>query len=351
MSSERTEQATPKRREDAKKEGRIARSVELPAAFVFLAALFAVKFVSADVFGKVGLYIQSTAHHVDEIKTLTEADVHVLFLEAAKMLAWLVLPIVGVTFLASIAGNFAQGGAALNGAALKPKMQKYNPVKNIKQLFSPDSLVNLLKACLKLALIAVIGYGVLAPVFEIAPSFVGAPVGTVAVKLGETLYSLAFRYGLVLLALAVADFGYALYKHEKSLRMTKQEIRDEYKDQEGDPMVKGQRRRIARQLVQSRSITQVPTASVVITNPTHYAVALRYDRDRDAAPIVVAKGADALAARIREIAREHDIPLVENPPLARALYRDVEPDEIIPSEFFSAVAEILAYVFRQKKVM
>ena len=155
---------------------------------------------------------------------------------------------------------------------------------------------------------------------------------------------------MVLLVFAFADYGYAWYKHEKSLKMSKQDIRDEYKKQEGDPMVKGQRRRAARELTQKRSMAQVPTASVVITNPTHFAVALRYDRDTDAAPIVIAKGADKIAAKIREIARENNIPLIENPPLARALYKAVEPNQIIPDEFFGAVAEILAYVYRQKKV-
>jgi flagellar biosynthesis protein FlhB len=351
MSSERTEKATPKRREDAKKEGRIARSPELPGAFVFLGALFAVKATAGDVFGKVGFYIQSTAHHIAELKVMTPAAVHLLLIEGAQVLALLCLPVVAVGFCASVAGNFAQGGFTLNAAALKPKAEKFNPAQNIKRIFSPDALVNLLKTCLKLILISFVAYGVLEPVFATAPSFVNAPVGSVAAQLGEAIYNLAFRYGMVLVGLALADYGYALYKHEKSLRMTKQEIRDEYKDQEGDPMVKGQRRRMARALVQNRSIMQVSTASVVVTNPTHFAVALRYDREKDAAPVVVAKGADHLAAKIREIAKANDIPLVENPPLARALYRLVEPEQIIPSEFFGAVAEILAFVFRQKKIM
>lgn len=177
-----------------------------------------------------------------------------------------------------------------------------------------------------------------------------APLPTIVAKLGEVLFALGFRCGLVLLGLAAADYGYAWYKHEKSLRMTKQEIRDEYKQQEGDPMVKGQRRRAARALTQRRSISAVPTASVVITNPTHFAVALRYDRDDDAAPVVVAKGADVIAAKIRQLATEHNVPLIENPPLARALYKMVEPNQIIPAEFFAPVAEILAYVFRQKEI-
>jgi flagellar biosynthetic protein FlhB len=349
MSQERTEKATPKRREDARKKGQIARGAELPAALSFLGALVALKIIGGSIFDKVGFYIQSSAHKIIELKPLIDTDLQVIFIEAGKILALLSLPVVLVGFVAVLAGNFAQGGLSFTGEALMPKVDKFNPAKNIKRIFGLDSVVNLIKSFLKLIVIAAVAYGVLAPVIENAPSFVHAPLPTVAVRLGETLYSLAFRCGMVLLALACADYGYAFYKHEKSLRMSKQDIRDEYKNQEGDPMMKGQRRRAARALVQRRSLAEVPTASVVITNPTHFAIALRYDRDKDAAPIVVAKGADNIAAKIRGLARENDIPLIENPPLARALFKSVEPNQTIPVEFFGAVAEILAFVFRQKE--
>jgi flagellar biosynthesis protein FlhB len=349
MSSERTEKATPKRREDARRKGQIARGAELPAALSFLGALIAVKIASSEIFGRMGSYIQDSANNIAKIKPFTDASVHNLFLEAAKILAIFTVPVILIAFTAVLAGNFAQGGFAFSGEALIPKADKFNPANNIKRIFGLDSVVNLLKSLIKLAVIGAVAYGVLGPVIESAPTLVNAPLPSVAARLGETLYSLAFRCGLVLLFIACADYGYAWYKHEKSLRMSKQEIRDEYKDQEGDPMVKSQRRRAARELTQKRSMAEIPTASVVVTNPTHFAVALRYDRDKDAAPIVVAKGADHIAAKIRAIARENNVPLVENPPLARALYRSVEPNQIIPSEFFGAVAEVLAFVFRQKE--
>lgn len=349
MSSEKTEKATPKKREDAKRKGQIARGAELPAAFTFLAALFAANYFSRDLFGNIGDYIKNSAQKITDPQVLTVADVHGIFIEAVKILALSVLPIVAVALAAGLAGNFAQGGLSFTTNALIPKADKFNPAQNIKKIFGLDSAVNLLKSFLKLILLAAVGYGVLSPVIENAPTLIHAPVGTMITTLGETLYSLALRCGMAMLVIALADYGYTLYKHEKSLKMTKQEIRDEYKEQEGDPLVKSQRRRAARQLAQNRSLGEVPTASVVITNPTHYAVALRYDKDKDAAPVVVAKGADHLAAKIRELAKENDIPLMENPPLARALYRLVEPNQIIPTEFFGAVAEILAYVFRQKE--
>jgi len=348
MSDQKQEKATPKKREDARKKGQIARGPELPAAMAFLGTLLALKFICGDIFQRVGTTIQESASSIATIRSFTDTDVHVIVINAGKVLAMMTLPVVLIGFTAVLAGNFAQGGLSLNGSALMPKADKFSPAKNIKRIFGLDSVVNLAKSFSKLLLIAAVAYGVLGPVVENAPTFIHAPLPTIAVKLGETLYSLAFRCGLVLLALAGADYGYAWYKHEKSLKMSKQEIRDEYKQQEGDPMMKSQRRRAARAISQKRSLANVPEASVVITNPTHFAVALRYDRDKDAAPIVVAKGADNIAAKIREIARANDIPLVENPPLARALYKTVEPNQIIPVEFFGVVAEILAFVFRKK---
>lgn len=349
MASEKTEKATPKKREDARKKGQIARGPEIPAALSFLGALVALKFISGDIFTQAGDFIKNAAGSVAGLKPLTDADLHMMLINGSKLFALLSLPVLLVGFVAVVAGNFAQGGFSFTGEQMMPKVEKFSPAKNIKRIVGLDAVVNLLKSMIKLAFIVVVAYGVLAPAIESAPTYIHASLPTVAVKLGDTLFSLAFRCGIVLLFLAAADYGYAWYKHEKSLKMSKQEIRDEYKQQEGDPMIKGQRRRAARALADRRSLTNVPSASVVITNPTHFAVALRYDRETDAAPVVVAKGADNIAAKIRAIANENGIPLIENPPLARALYKTVEPRQTIPVEFFGAVAEILAYVFRQQE--
>lgn len=348
MSQERTEKATPKKRDDARKKGQIARGAELPAALSFLAAVVALNVLGTDIFRRVGQLIRDTSGYILQGGTIGLPDAHAMVLNAGGVLALIVVPVVVAGFASSVAGNFAQGGLSLTSEALKPKGERFNPASNIKRVFGLDSAVNLAKSLVKLILVGTAAYTVIAPMIEKSPMLVNAPVGALVVMLGETLYNLALRCGLVLLVLALADYGYAWYKHEKSLRMSKQEIRDEFKEQEGDPLVKSQRRRAGRALAQRRSIAEVPTASVVVTNPTHFAVALRYDRDKDAAPIVVAKGADHVAAKIREIARDNDVPLVENPPLARALFRTVEPNQMIPAEFFSAIAEILAFVFRQR---
>lgn len=351
MSQERTEKATPKKREDARKKGQIARGTELPSALALLAAVSALYMFGGSMIEQVNMHIRASALQVAASKSLTDTDLHLMFLEAGKVLALLTLPIAGLALTAVVAGNFAQGGLSFTGAPFLRGGEKLNPVSNIKRIFGPDALVNLAKSVVKLAFIATVAYGVLGPVAAEAPTLMNAPLQTVGAKLAEILFLLAFRSGIALLVLAAADYGYAFYKHEKSLRMTKQEIRDEYKQQEGDPMIKGQRRRAARAIAQKRSLVEVPSATVVITNPTHFAVALRYDRSRDAAPTVVAKGADNFAAKIREIAKENFVPLIENPPLARGLYKMVEPNQTIPVEFFGAVAEVLAYVYRQNEAM
>jgi flagellar biosynthetic protein FlhB len=335
MSAERTEKATPKRREDARRKGQVARGAELPAALALLATLFGLNVFGSSLTIQAGYFFSETMRNAGSNEPLTVLSVNNLFLEAVKVLASLSLPIMALAIAASLGGNLAQGGLAFSTEALKPKLDRFNPANNIKKIFGTDSVVNVLKSAFKLAILGAVCYGLLAPAIGAAPQLVNAPLPTIAVKLGELFYSLGLRTAFVLLTFALADYGYAWYKHEKSLKMSKQEIRDEYKQQEGDPLIKSQRRRAARALTQRRSLAEVPSASVVITNPTHFAVALRYNREKDAAPIVVAKGADALAKRIREIAGENDVPLIENPPLARALYKAVEPGISFHSNFLA----------------
>ncbi len=348
-SAEKTEKATPKKREDAKKKGQFAKGSELPTAFAFLSALFMLSMLGENIFGELENYIHSISLMVLDPVEMTPSTLHLIFIGAIKVLTTIALPVILIGMVAAGVGNVAQTGFAITPEALTPKAEKFNPISNIKRIFGLDAPVNLAKSTVKLLLFGMVAYGVLEPMVTTAPTLVNAPVPTVALKLFDTLYNLALRYGLIMIALSGADYAYAKYKHEKSLKMSKQEIKQEYKDQEGDPNIKGQRRRAARALAQKRAISNVPEATVIVTNPTHFAVALRYDREKDAAPVVVAKGADLLAKKIREIAAENEIPLYENPPLARALYKVVEPNQIVPIEFFGAVAEILAYVYRQNE--
>ncbi|HKX27022.1 MAG TPA: EscU/YscU/HrcU family type III secretion system export apparatus switch protein, partial [Blastocatellia bacterium] len=326
----------------------IARRPELPAAASFLAALIMLQVTGEDWVGRAGRLMTGASSYIGATSPLTPELAHWMLLKASIDLAWLTLPVIVAAIAASLAGNFAQGGFVLTPSLLAPSGDKFNPASNIKKIFSIDKLVDLTKECLLLAGLGLVCYGAFISAVEHAATLVGSPAAQTLKVCGELIYRLGIRAGSVLLFMAAIDYGYGWYKHEKSLKMTKQEIRDEYKQQEGDPMIKSQRRRAARALAQRQISVEVPRADVVVTNPTHFAVALRYDRTEHPAPMVVAKGADLMAKQIRHLAKINDVPVIENPPLARALYKKVEVQGLIPPELFSAVAELLAYVYRQR---
>ena len=351
MSQEKSEKATPKKKEDAKKKGQFAKGSELPTALAFLAALMTITALSDYFYKTFDQFFVKTSQRIPLIHSIEQKEVQAIFLDTFSTAGMLILPVVIVGMVFAAIGNIAQTGFAITPGALKPKTEKFNPVSNAKRVFGLDGLVNLAKSSVKLIFFATVAYGVLSPLITDAPTLVNVPPVTVMTEMTSTLKSLALRYGIVMIGLAGADYLYAKYKHDKSLKMSKQEIRDEYKNMEGDPWVKSQRKNNARALIQQRALGKVAEATVVVTNPTHYSVAIRYDREQDAAPIVVAKGMDWIAARIREMASENDVPLYESPPLARALYRSVEPDQVIPIEFFGAVAEILAHIYKKDEQM
>jgi flagellar biosynthesis protein FlhB len=348
MASNRTEKPTPKRREDARKKGQIARRPELPAAVGFLAALLMLRMLSQQILQHVTVFMTGTMSHASTYAALTPAAAVQLLMDALSGLAVLSLPIIAAVLVAGVASNVAQGGFLFTPEALKPKGERFNPIANLKRSMGMEGVVQFAKGILVIGVMVAVCYETLKQAMIESPALVGAPAPQIMMTVGDLLYRLGLRAGSVVLVFAVADYGYGWYKHEKSLKMTKQEIKDEYRQQEGDPMVKGQRRRMARAMLQRHIAAEVPKADVVVTNPTHFAVALRYDREKHAAPVVVAKGADDMAKRIREIARANDVPVVENPPLARSLYRTVEVGRAIPAELFRTVAELLAYVYRQR---
>jgi flagellar biosynthetic protein FlhB len=348
MASDRTEKPTPKRREDAKKKGQIARRPELPAAAGFLAGLMVLRANGDSLVHTAGSFFAKSLTAAGTAQPLTFLSVHGMMIDAVQTLAALSLPVIGAAITAGLVGNFSQGGFALTPGALIPKPEKFSPISNLKRVFGSNAPVELVKSILKISGLGLVCYGVLGSAISRIPSLVGLPASQTFVEIGSLAYGVGIRAGGMLLVLAALDYGYGWYKHEQSLKMTKHELRDEYKQQEGDPFMKSARKRAARALSQKRMAIEVPTADVIITNPTHFAVALRYDREKDAAPILVAKGADFMAKRIREIAKEHEIMIIENPPLARALYKTVDIGRTIPQEFFRVVAELLAYVYKQR---
>lgn len=348
MAMNRTEKPTPKRREDARKKGQIARRPELPAAIGFLAALVMLRMLSDNLLEHITVFMTGTMINAGGLTSLTPLVATKLLMDALARLAVLSLPIIAAVLLAGLASNFAQGGFTFTPKALKPRGDRFNPIANVKRVLGLDGLVQFGKSLLVVAAIVSVCYNPVRQALGESPALVSAAAPHILKSVGALIYQLGLRAGVVILIVALLDYAYGWYKHEKSLKMSKQEIRDEYRQQEGDPMVKSQRKRAARAMLLRHITVEVPKADVVITNPTHFAVALRYDRENHAAPIVVAKGADDLARRIREIAQAHEVAIVENPPLARSLYRTVEIGRMIPPDLFRAVAEVLAYVFRQR---
>ncbi|MBS1809333.1 MAG: flagellar biosynthesis protein FlhB [Acidobacteria bacterium] len=348
MATNRTEKPTPKRREDARKKGQIARRPELPAAVGFLTALLMLRTLSDSMLEHITVFMTGTMIHAGTDSALTPLVASKMLMDALARLAVLALPIIAAVLVAGIASNFAQGGLTFTPEALKPRGDRFNPLSNLKNAIGVNGAIQFVKGILVIAAIVGVCYTPVREALGESPALVGAPAPHIMKTVGELIYQLGLRAGAVIFIVSILDYAYGWYRHEKSLKMSKQEIKDEFRQQEGDPMVKGQRRRAARAMLQRHIATEVPKADVVVTNPTHFAVALRYDRENYAAPIVVAKGADDIARRIREIAKANEVPIVENPPLARALYRTVEIGRLIPPDLFRAVAEVLAYVFRQR---
>jgi flagellar biosynthetic protein FlhB len=284
--------------------------------------------------------------------TITRADMaypDIMFREltnSAMTAARSILPLLGATILAAIAAPAAIGGWNFSSEAMSFKGDRLNPLKGIGRMFSLRSAVELFKAIAKFAFVGGIGIVVIASQIESIAHLAAMPVGSAIVaSAGILAFALLCMTG-ALGIIALIDAPFQMFQHRKELRMTRQEIRDEYKESDGNPENKARIRGVQMQLSRSRMMQEVPRATVIVTNPTHYAVALRYDESRDRAPIVVAKGADEVAAKIRELAAEHAVPLVSAPPLARVLFRYVDLGREVPSPLYVAIAQILTYVYQ-----
>jgi len=260
------------------------------------------------------------------------------------------MPMFAVALIVGLVVNIVQVGWMVTTKPLKPKFSKLNPIKGFKKIISLTSLVNLVKSILKLLIIGTVVYSIIRNMMDnLLPHLLWMEAWESVLALGNVVINMGLAVGALMLFVAALDTAYTRWKHEKDLKMTKQEVKQEWKNQEGDPQVKGKIKQKMREASMRRMMQNVPQADVIITNPTHYAVALKYDLlGALTAPILVAKGVDYTAKRIRELGIEHDIHIVENPPLARAIYAQVEVDKEIPEELYVAVAEIMAYVFQLK---
>jgi flagellar biosynthesis protein FlhB len=344
--SDKTEKATPKRKEDARNKGQVARSADLNGAGVLLAGLLALGVAGESIGRGMATLMVDMLHATADPRQLESADgLGPIFEQAGMAIVAAIWPITLACGFAAVAANVAQVRFKLTPKALKPDPKRLNPLKGAKNIFGPKLLVEFAKAVLKVGSVgAIVGFAVIPQLDELA-ALTGMGPGALATQIASNVKAIFLRGGTAYLAIALADLVYQRYQHEKSMRMDKQEIKQEHKQQNTPAEVKAAQRRRAMQAARTRMMTDVPQADVVVTNPTHYAVALKYDPDKPA-PEVIAKGVDLVAKRIREIAAEHGVPVVPDPPLARALHAGVEVGQTIPEELFQAVARVLAYVYR-----
>lgn len=347
---EKTEPATEKKLSDARKEGQVAKSREIANALGLLSLFLVLKFWV----GNMGIQFLSVFSdiydRIPQVATfwrghMPETDTGIVFREMVIQSIIIMLPMLLIGLVVSFLSDVVQVGWHPTGKPMQPKFSKINPLSGFKKIFSVNSLFELVKSILKIGLIIYICYGYLKDKMVLLFGLYDMPLLQALQLAGATVTDMGIRIAAVYMIIALADFAYQKIKFSRDMRMTKQEIKDEYKQQEGDPQIKGKIKQKMREVSQRRMMQNLPQADVVITNPTHFAVAIKYDPEVADAPVVIAKGEDYLAARIKEVAKENHIEIVENKPLARMLYANVEVGDAVPPELYQAVAEVLAFVY------
>lgn len=347
---EKTEQATPKKLNDARMEGQVAKSKEIGNAFSLL-ALFLLMKLYTGIMGErfLGVFHSIYTQIPDYVKLydgqLPAQSINLVFKGIMVNLLIIVAPVFLIGFLLAFICDLVQVKWKPTAKPLKPKFSKLNPISGFKKFFSARSLVELLKAVLKIALIGYVVYSYLRGRVDFIYLLYDISLNQGIALVGDLVINLGIRVSAVYILLGFADYAYQKRKFKEDMKMTKQEVKDEYKNAEGDPKVKSKQRQRMMEASRRRMMQRLPEADVVITNPTHYAVAIKYDAEKYDAPMVLAKGEDHLAQKIKEVARENHIEIVENKPLARMLYANVEVGELIPPELYQAVAEVLAFVY------
>ncbi len=351
---EKTEPATSKKLQDARNEGQVAKSQELNYA-ISLIALFIILRIFISYIGENLLYnfaanYKKIPDFIDESiggmsVRLATLVINNTILTILKILA----PVLVIGFLVALLSNILQVGWKVTTKPMKPKFSKLNPLNGFKRIFSKDSMFELVKSIAKIGLILYVAYSAISDHQDELFLLYDIPLLQVILLVGDIVISAGLNISLVYMLVGIADWFYQKHKFKEDMKMTKQEVKDEYKNTEGNPEIKGRQRSKMREASQRRMMQELPNADVVITNPTHYAVAIRYDASQFSAPIVVAKGENYLAMKIREAAKEHQIEIVENKPLARMLYANVDVGEEVPPELYQAVAEVLAFVYSLKE--
>lgn len=342
---EKTEEPTAKKRADARKKGQVGRSQEINSAFVLLVGFFGLKLLWDSIYFSIASYTTYVFSNLNQ--TIDTENILRIFIGIVIVLAKTAFPIMIFIMLIGLAVNFFQVGLNFNTESIEFKLDKLNPINGFGRIFSKRSLVELVKSFFKIIVIGFFLYRFIHEQILAMPQFMFFDLTTSLALVAEIIFQMAFIVIGVITIMAFMDYGYQKWQTTQDLKMTKQEVKDEMKQTEGDPQIKGKIRQKQRQMAMARMMKEVPKADVIITNPTHYAVALSYEQGM-IAPTVIAKGQDLVAQRIKEIGREARVPIVENKPLARALFSAVEIGGSVPQELYQAVAEVLAYVYRLK---
>ena len=349
MAGERTEKATPKKRQDERKKGNVLKSNEVVIAFSLLVTFFSLQLLMPS---NISVLTNLIERYIALGATQTRFTVTyavTMFENNCITFAQVALPILAISALTAIIVTMLQTRMLFSREAFKFKGERINPLSGFKKMFSMRSLIELLKSLIKIIVIIYVIYSVLRDQIDLLPRLMEASFLQAMSMTGELIMSVVLRAGAAFVFLAAIDYLYSWWEYEKNMRMTKQEIKDEYKQVEGDPQIKGRIRQMQQQRAQRRMMQHVPEADVVIRNPTHYAVAIKYDSDKSRAPVVIAKGADEVALRIVRTAEENDVYITQDKPLARALFETVDIDQEIPEDFYRAIAQVLAFVYSIKK--
>ncbi len=343
---ERTEPASPKKRSDARAKGSVAKSMDVNSAAVLVFGWLILYFGGALLAAKLAVVARGVFSSLSSVH-LNAGNIHHLFADGLFGVLLALIPILLGLLLVGVVASVAQVGFLFTWAPLTPKFSRMNPLGGMKRvMLSVRSLVEMAKGVLKIVIVGLVAYNATETVITEATLLADSDVGAILAFMAKAALQVGLKVGLAFFVLAAADYLFQRFEYEKSLRMTKHEQKEEAKESEGDPLIKSRIRSIQRQIAYRRMMQDVPKADVVVTNPTHYAVAIKYEMGKMNAPRVVAKGANLIAERIKDIAREHDVPVIEDKPLAQMLYKMVEVGEEIPEKLFQAVAQVLAFVYR-----
>ncbi|AOM83171.1 flagellar biosynthesis protein FlhB [Salisediminibacterium beveridgei] len=350
FAQEKTEKATPKKRRESRNKGQVAKSTDVNTAFILMFVFLMFFFAGPLVIEQMTAIVRfSMTEYL--VMDVTPEAMQPLFTEYIFQAAVAVAPIMLASVIAGVFANYVQVGVLFAPEAIKFKLEKINPLKGFKRIFSIRALVEFLKSMMKIVLVGGVT-GIVIWIYMDELLRIGLyDVEDGAVLIGTLIVFMGLAVGFLLVFLAILDYMYQKYDFEKNIRMSKQDVKDEYKKTEGDPLIKSKIKEKQRQMAMSRMMQEVPKADVVITNPTHYAIALKYDENAMEAPVIVAKGVDYVALKLINIAKNNEVLTVENRPLARSLYAEAEIGDQVPEDLFKAVAEVLAYVYRiQKKI-